>query len=80
MVGSMCRLAVPLGLLNDSKGGNARIRNALLDSAIEEWDREERRLTMAFIMTMDVGCSTTSGWTSSLPLDEMVCIAFYSYF
>lgn len=71
MTGATARLAVPLGLLSDAKGC-ARSRNALLDEPTEEWDREERRSLMAFVMTIDVMCTTTSAWLRAIPAEELV--------
>lgn len=72
VTGAASRLAVPLGLMSDTKG-NARTRNAILDAPEEDWHREERRLLMAYITIMDFSAAATSGWPNAVALDELMC-------
>lgn len=70
MVGSAVRLTVPMGLLNDTSG-DIRAPNSIVEAPENDVEREERRLVVAYLMTLDFAFSAPSGWPVTLSHDEL---------
>ncbi|WVQ85870.1 hypothetical protein IAT38_008038 [Cryptococcus sp. DSM 104549] len=73
MIGTATRLAVCLGLLDHDTppGHGPQIQRAILGPPKDDLEREERRAAMYYLLAFDATMSASSGWTSTLPVDEM---------
>lgn len=71
---------MPLNLLRDPyiDSRHASIKGipmgSLLAPATEDWDREERRALMFVIAMFDVWMSSSAGWPTLVPYDELVSL------
>lgn len=73
MVGTAVRLAIPMGLLNDTPGQN-QPPMVIVEGPGDDVEREERRLTITYALTLDFAFSAPSGWPATLSHDELVSL------
>ncbi|KIR27824.1 hypothetical protein I309_03144 [Cryptococcus deuterogattii LA55] len=74
MIGSVTRLAICLGLLQNQSqydGDIPAIKQSVLDPPKDDTDREERRATMYYALCYDVTASASSGWVGTMPTEEL---------
>ncbi|KIR58997.1 hypothetical protein I314_04981 [Cryptococcus bacillisporus CA1873] len=74
MIGSVTRLAICLGLLQNQSQYNGdipSIKQSVLDPPKDDTDREERRATMYYALCYDVTASASSGWVGTMPTEEL---------
>jgi hypothetical protein len=65
MIGTMTRLAIALGLMDNSPG-------SILPLPKNDHEREERRAAVAEIVALDAAFSASGNWPGTLPQGEMV--------
>ncbi|WVQ86138.1 hypothetical protein IAT38_008306 [Cryptococcus sp. DSM 104549] len=73
MIGAGTRLAICLGLLGEANDNepSAQLRRSVLGPPKDDVEREERRAAMYYMLCYDVTTSASSGWASTLPVDEL---------
>jgi hypothetical protein len=76
MVGNMVRAAVALGLLDEATPetteGPTGLRQYILSPPTQDWEREERRAVMYYLISVDAMFSASGGWAGAVPLEEVV--------
>ncbi|ORY31272.1 hypothetical protein BCR39DRAFT_558301 [Naematelia encephala] len=74
VVGQTVRSAIPLGLMNDEDPDDfhiPRLRTAVLPPPRADWEREERRLLIYYILANDASFSVSAAWPGSMMFDEL---------
>lgn len=74
IVGRASRAAIPLGMMQDPElsGSVAEIRRSILSVPLEDWQREERRLLICFILINEIGISSSVLWPGSISMEDLV--------
>ncbi|RSH86973.1 hypothetical protein EHS25_003461 [Saitozyma podzolica] len=75
-LGSMARSCVPLGLMHDEEPelsifSSRRFRRGFMTPVTEDWDREERRAVMYYVICIDASFCSSSAYPGSILTEEV---------
>lgn len=73
----MARSCVPLGLMHDEEPelsifSSRRFRRGFMTPVTEDWDREERRAVMYYVICIDASFCSSSAYPGSILTEEVV--------